>query len=209
MSNFARVKSDLMIESFQTIAARTEGIYKAKGSKFISFALPVTTVDEIKDILSDFRKEYHNARHLCYAYVLGPDRSEYRVNDDGEPSGTAGRPILGQLHSKGLTDVLVVVVRCFGGILLGTGGLITAYKEAAAAALNEALIVEKNVEKPFEVYFHYPVMNEVMTLIKSSETVIYHQSFELECRLQCSVPVRNEKRLFDQLQKIQNVRIIL
>ena len=197
-----------MIESFQTIAEKAEGIYKAKGSKFISFALPVKTVAEIKDIISGFRKEYHNARHVCYAYVLGADKAEFRVNDDGEPSGTAGRPILGQIYSKELTDVLVVVVRYFGGILLGTGGLTTAYKEAASAALNAALIVEKNVEKLFEVYFNYPVMNEVMTLIKASEAVIYHQSFELECVLKCSVPVRNEKQLFDQLEKIQDVRVI-
>lgn len=208
MSSFARVKFILMIESFQTIASETQGLFKSKGSKFLSFAIPVKTVEEIKDIVSSFRKEYHNARHVCYAYVLGADRSEYRANDDGEPTGTAGRPVLGQIHSKELTDVLVVVVRYFGGILLGTGGLVTAYKEAAAEALNAAVIVEKNVEKYFEVLFHYPVMNEVMTLIKASEAVIISQKFEIECMLRCSVALRNEKQLFDQLEKIQKVRII-
>lgn len=197
-----------MIESFQTIAVKTEGLYKSKGSKFISFAIPVKTVEEVKALLVAYRKEYYNARHVCYAYVLGAERAEYRVNDDGEPSGTAGRPILGQLHSKGITDVLVVVVRYFGGVLLGTGGLITAYKEAAAAALDKTEIIEKDVEQQFELNFNYPIMDEVMRLIKASETIINKQLFEMECYLYCSVPKRNEKQLFDQLSTIQNLRIV-
>jgi uncharacterized YigZ family protein len=197
-----------MIESFQTIATTTEGIHKSKGSKFISFAIPVKTVEEIKEVISGFRKKFHDARHICYAYVLGSEGAEFRANDDGEPSGTAGRPILGQIHSKGVTDVLVVVVRYFGGVLLGTGGLVSAYKEAASVALKDAVVVVKNVEIQCEIHFQYQMMNEVMKLVKDSESVINNQYFENECVLKCLVPVRNEKELFDKLKKIDDVRII-
>ncbi|MEA4937695.1 MAG: YigZ family protein [Paludibacter sp.] len=198
-----------MIEVFKTIASSTEGLYKSKGSKFIAFAIPVQSVEEVKEIISAYHRKYHDARHICYAYVLQPDRSQYRANDDGEPSGTAGRPILGQINSKGLTNVLVVVIRYFGGILLGTGGLITAYKEAAASALGQALIVERDVELSFEVHFHYPMMNEVMKLVKESDVVINDQFFGSECMLKCAVPVRNEKLLLGKLNKINDVHIIL
>lgn len=197
-----------MIESFQTIATTTEGMYKSKGSKFLSFAMPVKTVEEIKEVISGFRKKFHDARHICYAYVLGSEGAEFRANDDGEPSGTAGRPILGQIHSKGITDVLVVVVRYFGGVLLGTGGLVSAYKEAASVALEDAVVVVKNVEIQCEIHFQYQMMNEVMKLVKDSETVINKQYFENDCVLKCLVPVRNEKVLFDKLKKIDDVRII-
>jgi uncharacterized YigZ family protein len=197
-----------MIESFQTIATTTEGMYKSKGSKFLSFAMPVKTVEEIKEVISGFRKKFHDARHICYAYVLGSEGAEFRANDDGEPSGTAGRPILGQIHSKGITDVLVVVVRYFGGVLLGTGGLVSAYKEAASVALKDAVVVVKNVEIQCEIHFQYQMMNEVMKLVKDSETVINKQYFENDCVLKCLVPVRNEKVLFDKLKKIDDVRII-
>jgi len=197
-----------MIESFQTIATTTEGMYKSKGSKFLSFAMPVKTVEEIKEVISGFRKKFHDARHICYAYVLGSEGTEFRANDDGEPSGTAGRPILGQIHSKGITDVLVVVVRYFGGVLLGTGGLVSAYKEAASVALEDAVVVVKNVEIQCEIHFQYQMMNEVMKLVKDSETVINKQYFENDCVLKCLVPVRNEKVLFDKLKKIDDLRII-
>lgn len=197
-----------MIESFQTIATTTEGMYKSKGSKFLSFAIPVKTVEEIKEVISGFRKKFHDARHICFAYVLGAECSEFRANDDGEPSGTAGRPILGQIHSKGVTDVLVVVVRYFGGVLLGTGGLVSAYKEAASVALKDAVVVVKNVEIQCEIHFQYQRMNEVMKLVKDSETVINNQYFENDCVLKCLVPVRNEKVLFDKLKKIDDLRII-
>lgn len=198
-----------MIEVYKTITSSTEGLYKSKGSKFIAFAIPVRSVEEVKEIITDYHKKYHDARHICYAYVLQPDGRIYRANDDGEPSGTAGRPILGQINSKNLTDVLVVVIRYFGGILLGTGGLITAYKEAAASALNQAMIVEKNVEISFEVRFQYPMMNEVMKLIKEWEVIILNQNFENECVMKCTVPVSNEKQLFGKLNKINDLRIIL
>jgi len=123
------------VDSFLTITRRSEGIYKEKGSKFLAFAIPVSDVEEVKAIVAAFRKEYYDARHVCYAYMLGADREEFRANDDGEPSGTAGRPILGQINSAGLTDILILVVRYFGGVLLGTGGLVTAYKSAAADAI--------------------------------------------------------------------------
>lgn len=198
-----------MIEVYKTITSSTEGLYKSKGSKFIAFAIPVRSAEEVKEIISAYKKKYHDARHICYAYVLQPDGAQYRANDDGEPSGTAGRPILGQINSRDLTNVLVVVVRYFGGILLGTGGLITAYKEAASSALDQALIVEKNVELSFEICFKYPVMNEVMKLIKDSEVMVLNQNFENECNIKCTVPLRNEKQLFGKLNKINDIRIIL
>lgn len=198
-----------MIEVYKTIASSAEGLYKSKGSKFIASAIPIQSAEEVKEIISAYKKKYHDARHICYAYVLQPDGAQYRANDDGEPSGTAGRPILGQINSRDLTNVLVVVVRYFGGILLGTGGLITAYKEAASSALDQALIVEKNVELSFEICFKYPVMNEVMKLIKDSEVMVLNQNFENECNIKCTVPLRNEKQLFGKLNKINDIRIIL
>ena len=198
-----------MTEVFLTIASITEGLYKSKGSKFISFAIPVHTVDEVKDIISAYRKKYHDARHICYAYVLQPDRSEFRANDDGEPSGTAGRPILGQINSRGLTNIMVVVIRYFGGVLLGTGGLITAYKEAASAALNDTVVVERNVEVFCEIHFQYPLINEVMKLVKESDAIVNEQYFGNECILKCVVPMRMKNILFGKLNKINEVRIIL
>ena len=134
-----------MSDIYKTINSTAEGIYKIKGSKFLSFAIPVQNVDEIKVIVAEYRKQYFDARHVCYAYMLGNERLEFRANDDGEPSGTAGRPILGQINSYELTDVMIIVVRYFGGILLGTGGLVSAYKEAAIEALSQAEIIEKIV----------------------------------------------------------------
>lgn len=132
-----------MTDSYLTIQTQSSGLYKSKGSKFLSFAHPAKDTEEVKDLIADYKKRYHNARHVCYAYMLGPERNDFRFNDDGEPSGTAGKPILGQINARNLTNVLVVVVRYFGGILLGTGGLVTAYREAASDALEQAEIIEK------------------------------------------------------------------
>lgn len=171
--------------------------------------MPVQNIEDVKSIISVLRKQYHDARHICYAYMLGPDRNDYRANDDGEPSGTAGRPILGQINSRELTYVLVVVVRYFGGVLLGTGGLVTAYKESASNALDSALILEKAVEYNYKIMFDYLMMNEVMKLIKESDATITNQVFENECVIFCSVSVHHAGMLKTKLKKMKNVDIIL
>jgi uncharacterized YigZ family protein len=176
-----------MSDIFKTIKTNAEGIYKQKGSKFLSFAIPVQNVEEIKEIISAYRKQFFDARHVCYAYMLGFDRNEYRANDDGEPSGTAGRPILGQINSNELTDILIIVVRYFGGILLGTGGLVSAYKEAAMEALACAEIVEKTVDEQITIKFDYLLMNDVMRVLKEMEPQILNQTFDNECRIQLSI----------------------
>ncbi len=176
-----------MTERYLTIAGEAEGIYKDKGSKFLAFAVPAESIEDVKEQLEQFRQRYHDARHVCYAYMLGAERQDYRANDDGEPSGTAGRPILGQINSRQLTNILIVVVRYFGGILLGTGGLITAYKEAAADALSRAEIVEKDVMIRKTLRFPYEKMNEVMRLLKDTQAVITRQDFDGECIIECNI----------------------
>lgn len=187
--------------TYKTISSPSEGIYREKGSKFLAFAIPVSEVDEIKDILKNFRKKYYDARHVCYAYMLGAERTDFRVNDDGEPSGTAGRPILGQINSLNLTNILVVVVRYFGGILLGTGGLITAYKEAAAAALQNATIVEKEVTSIYKLNFDYPVLNDVMHIIKTHNIAILSQQFEEKCKMKIEVPRQIEELIVEKMKE--------
>lgn len=176
-----------MTERYLTIAGEAEGIYKDKGSKFLAFAVPAESIEDVKEQLEQFRQRYHDARHVCYAYMLGAERQDYRANDDGEPSGTAGRPILGQINSRQLTNILIVVVRYFGGILLGTGGLITAYKEAASDALSRAEIVEKDVMIRKTLRFPYEKMNEVMRLLKDTQAVITRQDFDGECIIECNI----------------------
>ncbi|MDR2474262.1 MAG: YigZ family protein, partial [Bacteroidales bacterium] len=153
-------------DTFKTIAERSEGFYREKSSRFLSFALPVQTVEEIREEVAAFRKEFYNARHICYAYMLGHERLDFRANDDGEPSGTAGKPILGQINSCGLTDILLVVVRYFGGVKLGTSGLIAAYKTAAANAIAHSSIIEKTVNETISITFNYSFLNEVMRIVK-------------------------------------------
>ncbi len=197
-----------MTETYLTIHKQSNGIYKEKGSRFLSFALPVKDIEDVKTQLTAYKKEYHDARHVCYAYMLGAEREEFRANDDGEPSGTAGRPILGQINSRGLTNVLVIVVRYFGGILLGTGGLITAYKEAASDALEQAEIVELTVDCILEVFFEYPVMDVVMNAIKQYQAQINKQEFNENCFIRLIVPVANKTILFDKLEKVAS-RVII
>jgi len=187
--------------TYKTISSPSEGIYREKGSKFLAFAIPVNDVDEIKEMLKNFRKKYHDARHVCYAYMLGAERTDFRVNDDGEPSGTAGRPILGQINSLNLTNILVVVVRYFGGILLGTGGLITAYKEAAADALQNAAIVEKEVTSIYILNFDYPVLNDVMHIIKTYNISILSQQFEEKCKMKIEVPRQIEELIVGKMKE--------
>lgn len=174
-----------MPNTYRTIVAAAEGLYKDKGSKFLAFAHPVENIDEVKEWLDLYHKEYYDARHCCYAYVLGAGDGdsngcmglEFRANDDGEPSGTAGRPILGQINSLGLTNVLVVVIRYFGGILLGTGGLIVAYKEATQDALAHAEIVTRDVLLEQTLTFTYDKMSAVMRIIRDTETRITEQGY--------------------------------
>lgn len=196
-----------MSDTYKTIVTSSEGIYKEKGSKFLSFAFPINTTEEVKELIKTFKKEYYDARHVCYAYMLGADRKEWRANDDGEPSGTAGRPILGQINSKELTNIMVVVVRYFGGVLLGTGGLTTAYKEATADALNQAKILEKTVDKTISIFFSYLLMNDVMRIIKDTNVQIIHQSFDNECSMVLSIRKQDAELLSSKLEKITGLVI--
>jgi len=158
-----------MEDTYRTISKPSEGIFKDKGSKFISFAFPVISEDEIREIIHSIKKEHHSARHHCYAWRLGHEKLLFRANDDGEPSSTAGKPILGQIQSHDLTNILIVVVRYFGGILLGTNGLINAYRNAATDAVNQAEIVERVVEKELLIEYGYKGMNEVMKVFKDEK----------------------------------------
>ena len=196
-----------MSDTYKTIITPTEGIYKEKGSKFLSFAIPVSSADEVKEIVKNYRKEYYDSRHVCYAYMLGADRKEFRANDDGEPSGTAGRPILGQINSRELTNILVIVVRYFGGILLGIGGLVVAYKEATTDALDQAQVIEKTIDETIAILFDYVLMNEVMRIIKDTNTKILNQSFEEQCAMQLSIRKQDADLLSSKLAKIYGLKI--
>jgi uncharacterized YigZ family protein len=191
-----------MSDIFKTIKSNAEGIYKQKGSKFLSFAIPVQNVEEIKEIINNYRKQFFDARHVCYAYMLGYDRNEFRTNDDGEPSGTAGKPILGQINSHELTDVLIIVVRYFGGVLLGTGGLVSAYKEAAMEALNNAEIIEKTVNEEIAIKFDYILMNDVMRVIKDLNPQILSQNFDNECKMKLSIRKQQADNLISRFENI-------
>jgi uncharacterized YigZ family protein len=176
-----------MDDTYKTIEKPGEGYFKDKGSKFISYAFPVQTEDEIKEHLVQLRKEHHSARHHCYAWRLGTEEITYRANDDGEPSSTAGKPILGQLQSFGVTNILIVVVRYFGGTLLGVSGLINAYKSAAASVLNQTQIITKTIERHYRLHFNYPALNDVMNIIKQENYSILKTDFALDCKLDFSV----------------------
>ena len=196
-----------MDDSYKTIAARSEGIYTEKRSKFIAMAIPVRTLDEVKEHLTAINKQYYDARHACYAYVLGPERKDFRANDNGEPSGTAGRPILGQINSLELTDILLVVVRYFGGIKLGTSGLYAAYKEAAAEALRAAAIIEKTVDEDIAIRFEYPFMNEVMRIVKEEEPELVSQGFDNDCLMTLRIRRSLMPRLKARLEKVESLSI--
>ncbi len=193
-------------DTYLTLAAPAEGVYTEKRSKFIAFAFPVCTVEEVKRHLDAIRKEHYGARHVCYAYMLGPGRDVFRANDNGEPSGTAGKPILGQINSNGLTDVLVVVVRYFGGIKLGTGGLVVAYKTAAAEALGAATVVERTVNEEVTVAFGYSSLNEVMRIVKEEVPVVLEQSYDTDCVMKLRIRRAALPRLLARLEKIYTLR---
>lgn len=176
-----------MNDSYKTIQGTGEGYYTEKRSKFLAFAHHVESAEEVKKIVDGYRKKYYDARHCCYAYMLGADRSAYRANDDGEPSSTAGKPILGQINSKELTNILICVIRYYGGVNLGTGGLIVAYRTAAADAISHCEIVERLVEEEVTFSFSYPMMNGVMRVIKDMDARIVAQKFELSCEVVLSI----------------------
>ena len=195
-----------MADSYLTIEKYTEEIYKEKGSKFLAFAYPVTTQDEIKQILADLRKKYYDATHHCYAYILGFDKEEFRMNDDGEPSSTAGKPIYGQLLSNNLTNVLVVVVRYFGGTKLGVSGLIKAYKTSTQVCLESAVIVEKKVMRLYEISFGYDKMNAVMSFLKQINAQQKHHSFDMECSIDVLINEEYSNKFEEEISKISNVK---
>jgi uncharacterized YigZ family protein len=196
-------------DTYKTISGESRGSYKEKGSKFLAFAFPVTSEEEIRERLTGLRKEYHDARHHCYAYRIGYDNLAFRINDDGEPSGTAGRPIYGQILSNELTQVLIVVIRYFGGIKLGVPGLIHAYKTATADALSNAMIVTKTVRQEYLVRFDYVSMNHVMKILKEENAEIKRQGFDGNCNIEFSVRKNCEKKISDRLQMISNVSLSL
>ncbi len=169
------------MNSFKTIKASSEGIYKEKGSKFIAFAIPINSEIQFKEELSSIKKEYRDAGHHCYGFSIGPEGKIYRYSDDGEPNNSAGKPIYGQLRSFEITNVSIIVIRYYGGVNLGVGGLITAYREAAKDALNNALIIEQEITESLTIKFKYESMNAIMGLVKSFELEIVEQDFQLDC----------------------------
>jgi len=193
-------------DTYKTIAGPTEGLFKEKGSKFFAYAFPVHSEEQIKELLETKRKEHHGSKHVCYAYKLGMDDNRWRVNDAGEPSGTAGKPIYGQILSHGLTNLLVVVVRYFGGTKLGVGGLIAAYRNSAIEALAVAKVIEKQVRDELEILFEYPQMNAVMQLVKDEELEQLEQQFEESCRLLLSVPKSQVYKIVNLLKRLEDVQ---
>ncbi len=194
-----------MNDSYLTISAPSTGEYSEKGSKFLAFAFHVDNAEEIHEIVQSHRKEYYDARHVCYAYMLGHEREKFRAVDDGEPSGTAGKPILGQINSRNLTDVLVVVVRYFGGTKLGTSGLIQAYKTATADALDKANVEERTVDDVLSVIFEYPLMNQVMRVVKEEQPIVTMQDFQMNCSLTLRIRRSCTERLLTRLKTIRGV----
>ena len=194
--------------TYRILAEPGQAEFKDKGSRFIAFAYPVRAAAEVKNHVEALRQEHHKARHWCYAYRLGIDGLQFRANDDGEPSGSAGRPILGQIDSAGLTDVLVVVVRYFGGTLLGVPGLIHAYKTSTQMALQQTAQVEKNIEKRVTLRCDYPHLSEVLRLAKQHGVEVLQQDLQLDCRLHCAVPLANYAACLDAWQKTRAVEIL-
>ena len=194
------------MDSYRTIKFLSEGTYSEKRSKFLAFAIPVRSVDEVKQIVAEYQKKYYDARHVCYAYMLGAERKEFRANDNGEPSGTAGKPILGQINSNELTDILIIVVRYFGGVKLGTSGLIVAYRLAAAEAIAAAESMEKTVDEDITFFFEYPFMNDVMRIVKEEEPQIVSQGFDNDCTMTLRIRKDSMPRLKARLEKVSSLR---
>ena len=191
-----------MTDEYKTITSQSEGFYSEKRSKFLAFAHHVETVDEVKNIIAQYRKKYYDARHVCYAYMLGPERKDFRANDDGEPSSTAGKPILGQINSNELTDILIVVVRYYGGVNLGTSGLIVAYREAAADAILHAEVETRQVEEIVSYDFPYVMMNDVMRVVKEMQPRIVGQTYDNTCQIVLSIRKSDAEQLKSRLAKL-------
>ena len=194
-------------DSYKTIKSFSQGVFKDRGSRFIAHAYPVSDKDSVKTILDSLRKEFHDARHHCYAYMTGYERSVWRINDDGEPSGTAGKPILGQINSSGLTNILIVVIRYFGGTLLGVPGLINAYRTAAAEAITNAEIIECTVQDHYEITYPYSSMNDVMKILKEESAGQSDQVFDLECRMKIFFRLAAGKNIIGRLSRIDDLKM--
>lgn len=193
---------DKIEDTYKTIEEQGEGIYTEKRSKFLAFAIPVTTVEQVKEQVEIYQKKYYDARHVCYAYRLGERGEQERSNDNGEPSGTAGKPILGQIHSKELTNVLVIVVRYFGGVKLGTSGLIVAYRLAAAEALEAIPHIEKTINFEITLRFSYPLLNDVLRIVKEEAPKVVEQVFDNECVVRLSMRLSRMPRLIERYEKL-------
>ena len=190
------------IDEFKTITNVGEGTYSEKRSKFLAFSHHVESEDDIRELLAFYRKKYFDARHVCYAYMLGAERKIFRANDDGEPSSTAGKPILGQINSSGLTDILIVVVRYYGGVNLGTGGLIVAYKTAAAAAIENSVVETRQVEEIITYNFPYVMMNNVMRVVKDMKPRILSHTYDTTCEIKLSIRLSEAEILKARLAKL-------
>jgi uncharacterized YigZ family protein len=198
----------LFSDTYLTIEKPAEAVFKDKGSKFLAFAYPVENDKQVKEILTQLKKEHHTANHHCYAYRLGADKLNFRANDDGEPNNTAGKPILGQIQSNDLTNILIVVVRYFGGTLLGVSGLINAYKASAAEAIKVSVIVEKQILFTYMVQFAFEQLNDVMKLLKQLDCKISSQQFDTQCEISFSIRKANSDECEDKLKKIEGLRLI-
>ena len=196
----------LFDDTYKTIQEISEGVYRDKGSKFIAYLYPLNSENDIKDIITALKAEHPKARHHCWAFRLSPDRTVFRLNDDGEPSGTAGRPILNTLLSNELTNVLAVVVRYFGGTLLGVPGLINAYKSAAVEAVKNANIIEKTVNSVFRIEFGHPQMNEVMKIVKEEDLKISNQNFDLNCSFSLEIRQSQVNKVLGKLEKVEGLK---
>ena len=199
------------VTTYQTLELPIQAEFKDKGSRFLAFAYPVQTTEQVKKHVDDLRQEHHKARHWCYAYRFGVDGNQFRANDDGEPSGSAGRPILGQIDSFERTDVLVVVVRYFGGTLLGVPGLIHAYKTSTQMALENAQIIERNIEKTVRIRCEYPYLNEAIRIAKNHQTEIIEQDLQLDCRLTVRIPLANAEAclaVWAQTRQIELLEVV-
>jgi len=192
-------------DTYRTIKQRSEGVFRDRGSRFLAFAFPVFTRDEIKKTLDELRKEYHDARHHCYAYRLGAAKEIFRANDDGEPSGSAGNPILGQIRSNDLSNILIVVVRYFGGTLLGVGGLINAYRTAAANAIQDAIIVTGAEQDLIEIVFSYAMMNKVMKILRDEGMKILEQDFTESCKIKASIRKSRMDQVLGRLSTVEEI----
>lgn len=195
------------MDVYKTIEAISEGYITEQRSKFMAYAVPVSTQEEIKKCVDEYRKKYYDARHVCWAYMLGSDRTTFRVNDDGEPSSTAGKPILGAINSHQLTNVLIIVIRYFGGVKLGTGGLTAAYKAAAHDAIVNARIVEKTVDEDIEISFEYPFLNGIMKIVKEENPSILSQTFDNDCNMILRIRKSRAEMLKSKLLKVETVKV--